>query len=241
MPDDALGRDQASDSVSSETTEVAKSRLSMSPHQWALLAIAAAVLVANLPYLLGIFDPNPLRFRSRLVTAITPGLLGGKPTIDPSYGFTSQAIGHRAALDVLHLHLPWWNPYEGTGMPLAGETQAAALFPPTLLTAFSNGQLYEHILLELIAGICTYLLLMRIGVARVAAVAGGIAFALCGKFAWFSDATVNPLPFLPMLLLGIEWAVAATRGGRPGGWRLTRSPERWRSTPAFPRSRTSTR
>ena len=105
-------------------------------------------------------------------------------------------------------------------MPLAGETQAAALFPPTLLTAVSNGQLYEHILLELIAGICTYLLLMRIRVALPAAVAGGIAFALCGKFAWFADATVNPLPFLPMLLLGIEWAVAATRTRRPGGWRL---------------------
>ena len=220
MPDHPRGSEQASGSVSSETTETPTSRLSISPHQWALLAIAAAVLIANLPYLLGIFDPNPLHFRSGLVTAITPGWLGGKPTIDPSYGFTSQAIGHRAALDLLHLHLPWWNPYEGTGMPLAGETQAAALFPPTLLTAVSNGQLYEHILLELIAGICTYLLLMRIRVARPAAVAGGIAFALCGKFAWFADATVNPLPFLPMLLLGIEWAVAATRSGRPGGWRL---------------------
>ena len=220
MLDHPRGSEQASGSVSSETTDTPTSRLSISPHQWALLAIAAAVLLANLPYLLGIFDPNPLHFRSGLVTAITPGWLGGKPTIDPSYGFTSQAIGHRAALDLLHLHLPWWNPYEGTGMPLAGETQAAALFPPTLLTAVSNGQLYEHILLELIAGICTYLLLMRIRVARPAAVAGGIAFALCGKFAWFADATVNPLPFLPMLLLGIEWAVAATRSGRPGGWRL---------------------
>ncbi len=220
MPDDLLGSDQAIDSVSNETTEMPKTRLSISPHEWALLAIIAAVLLANLPYLLGIFDPNPLHFRSGLATAITPGLLGGRPTIDPSYGFTSQAIGHRAALDVLHLHLPWWNPYEGTGMPLAGETQAAALFPPTLLTAFSNGQLYEHILLELVAGICTYLLLLRIRVTRPAAVAGGIAFALCGKFAWFADATVNPLPFLPMLLLGIEWAVAATRTGRPGGWRL---------------------
>jgi hypothetical protein len=220
VPDHPRGSEQASGSVSDEATEKPQSRLSISSHQWALLAIAASVVLANLPYLLGIFDPNPLHFRSGLVTAITPGLLGGKPTIDPSYGFTSQAIGHRAALDLLHLHLPWWNPYEGTGMPLAGETQAAALFPPTLLTAFSNGQLYEHILLELIAGICTYLLLMRIRVTRPAAVAAGIAFALCGKFAWFADATVNPLAFLPMLLLGIEWAVAATRSARPGGWRL---------------------
>ena len=196
------------------TRRLPRARLSVSPDTWALLAITVAVLLANLPYLLGFFDPNPLDFRSGLTSAITHGWLSGKPTIDPSNGFTSQAIGHLAALDVLHLHLPWWNPYEGTGMALLGETQAAALFPPTLLTAFSGGQLYEHVLLELIAGICTYRLLRRIRVTRAAAIAGAIAYALNGKFAWFADASVNPLPFLPMLLLGIERAYAATRAGR---------------------------
>lgn len=195
-------------------------RIAVSPEQWALLTIALAVLLANLPYLLGFFDPNPLDFRSGLTSAITPGWLGGRPTIDPSNGFTSQAIGHLAALDLLHLRLPWWNPFEATGMPLLGETQAAALFPPTLLTALSGGQLYEHMLLELIAGVCTYRLLRRIHVTRSAAIAGAVAFALNGKFAWFADATVNPLPFLPMLLLGIERAFDATRTGSRGGWRL---------------------
>jgi hypothetical protein len=199
---------------------ISAARVRLSPDHWALIAIAAAVLLANLPYLLGFFDPNPLGYRSGLTRSITHGWLSGKPTIDPSIGFTSQAIGHLAALDLLHLHLPWWNPYEGTGMPLLGETQAAALFPPTLLAAFSGGQLCEHVLLELIAGICTYLLLRRIGVSRPAAVGGAIAFALNGKFAWFSDAGVNPLPFLPMLLLGIERAFAATQAGQRGGWRL---------------------
>ncbi len=195
-------------------------RVRHSPDTAALLAIAVAVLVANLPSLLGFFDPNPLDFRSGLTQAITHGLLTGRPTIDPSNGFTSQAIGHLAALDLLHLHLPWWNPYEATGMPLLGETQSAALFPPTLLTAFANGQLYEHVLLELIAGICTYRLLRRIGVTRPAAIAGAVAFALNGKFAWFADAGVNPLPFLPMLLLGIERAFDATKARRRAGWRL---------------------
>jgi hypothetical protein len=195
-------------------------RFRLSPDNWALVAIAAAVLLANLPYLLGFFDPNPLDARAGLTSALTHGLLSGRPTIDPSNGFTSQAIGHLAALDILHLHLPWWNPYEATGMPLLGETQAAALFPPTLLTALSNGQLYEHILFELVAGICTYRLLRRLDATRSAAIAGAIAFALNGKFAWFADAGVNPLPFLPMLLLGIERAFAATREGRRGGWRL---------------------
>jgi hypothetical protein len=203
-------------------------RLSLAPDTLALLAIAAAVIVANLPALLGIVDINPLDLRSELGQILVPGLLGGRTTVDPSNGFTSQAIGHLAALDLLHLHLPWWNPYEGTGMPLAGETQAAALFPPTLLLALSNGQLYEHVLLELVAGICTYRLLRRVELTRWAALAAGVAFALNGKSAWFADAGVNPLAFLPMLLLGLERAHAAARArahaaararGR-GGWRL---------------------
>ncbi|MGZ4195511.1 MAG: hypothetical protein ACXVFQ_03770 [Solirubrobacteraceae bacterium] len=206
--------------ASSLTRRMPAVRFRLSPDTGAMLAIGLAVLAANLPFWSGFFDPNPLHFRSGLTSSLTAGPLHGRPTIDPSNGFTSQAIGHRAALDVLDLDLPWWNPYEGTGMPLLGETQSAALFPPTLLTALSNGQLYEHMLLELVAGICTYLLLRRILVARSAALAGGVAFALCGKFAWFSDAGVNPLPFLPMLLLGIELAFEATRAGQRAGWRL---------------------
>jgi hypothetical protein len=198
----------------------AAGRARSNPDTIALLVIIAAVLLANLPALVGFVDTNALDFRSGLTEALTPGLISGKPTIDPSNGFDSQAIGHLVALDWLHLHLPWWNPYEGTGMPLAGETQAAALFPPTLLTYFSNGQLYEHVLFELVAGICTYRLLRRIGLIRAAALAGGVAYALNGKFAWFSDAGVNPLAFLPMLLLGLERAYAATVERRGGGWRL---------------------
>jgi len=176
---------------------IRSAHLTISPDGWALLAVTLAVLVANLPSLLGFFHPNPLNYRGGLTSAITPGALNGRPFIDGAAAFTSQAIGHLAALNLPHLHLPWWNLYEATGIPLLGETQNASLFPPTLLTAVSNGQLFEHMLLELVAGICTYLLLRRILVTRSAAVAGAIAFALNGKFAWFADGTVNPLPFLP--------------------------------------------
>jgi membrane protein YfhO len=195
-------------------------RYTVSPDAWAVIVIVAAVLVANLPYLGGWFNPDPLVTRSGLAAGVHPGLLAGKATIDPNVGYSSQAIGHLAARDLLRLRLPWWNPYEGTGMPLAGETQAAALFAPTVLTAWSNGQLYEHILLELVAGLCTYLLLRRLALARWIAAAGGIAFALNGTFAWFAHAAVNPVPFLPMMLLGVERAFAAVRTGRPAGWRL---------------------
>ena len=185
-----------------------------------MLVVAAAVVVANAPPLLGFSNPNPLGPRSELVSSVTPGWLPGERTIDPNNGFTSQALGHRAALDLIHLRLPWWNPYEGTGAPLAGEMQSAALFPPTLLTLFPNGQLYEHLLLEVIAGLSTYLMLRRLSLGRWASAAGAIAFALNGTFAWLSHAPVNPVALLPAFLLGVELAYAASRAGRRGGWWL---------------------
>ncbi|HEX4521279.1 MAG TPA: YfhO family protein [Gaiellaceae bacterium] len=185
-----------------------------------LVAIAAAVVVANLPYLAGLADPNPLGLRSGLASSVRTGPLPGERSLDPNDGFTSQALGHRAALDVLELKAPWWNPYEGTGAPLAGEMQSAALFPPTLLLASSNGQLYEHMLLELVAGLCTYLLLRRLTVVRWASAAAGMAFALNGTFAWFSHAPANAVAFLPMLLLGIELAYTAVTERRRGGFAL---------------------
>jgi hypothetical protein len=121
---------------------------------------------------------------------------------------------------VLHLRLPWWNPYEGTGVPLAGELQSAALFPPTLLTVLSNGQIYEHVLLEIVAGLSTYLLLRRVLLRRLPSAAGAIAFALSGTFAWLANAPVNPVAFLPLLLLGVELAYASAMAGRSGGFGL---------------------
>lgn len=185
-----------------------------------MLLIAGAVILANLPYLLGIFDANPLGPRGNLVSAAMGGPVEGEPTIDPNNGFVSQALGHRAALDLIHLHLPWWNPYEGSGAPLAGEMQSAAFFPPTVLTLLGNGQLYEHLLLELVSGLATYLVLRRLSLARWAAAGGGIAFGLNGTFAWFSHAPVNPVAFLPLLVLGVEHAYAAAAEGRRGGWWL---------------------
>ncbi len=188
------------------------------PDRAAMLLIAAVVVVANLPFLSGTFTANPLGPRGDLVSAFAGPATGGQPTLDPNNGFVSQALGHRAALDVIHLSLPWWNPYEGSGAPLAGEMQSAALFPPTLLTALGNGQLYEHILFELVAGLATFALLRRLEVSRWAAVAAGIAFGLNGTFAWFAHAPVNPVALLPLLLLGIEHAREAALEGRRGGW-----------------------
>jgi len=108
----------------------------------AMLAIAAVVVLANAPSLLMFSNANPLLTRSGLASSVTAGPLPGERAIDPNDGYTAQALGHRAALDWSHLQVPWWNPYEGTGAPLAGELQSAAFFPPTMLMLLANGQLY---------------------------------------------------------------------------------------------------
>ncbi|MDA8310544.1 MAG: hypothetical protein M0Z46_08025 [Actinomycetota bacterium] len=182
--------------------------------------ICAAVVAANALYLFGVFDPNPVLSMSGLPIVAQGGVLAGRFTIDPNAGTTALSLGHLAALDLLHGHLPWWNPYEGVGAPLAGEMQSAALFPPTLLLALPGGQLLFHVLLEAVAGMATYALVVRLGTSRVIATGAGAAFALNGTFAWFAHAPVNPIPFLPLLLLGLERARAAAEEGRGGSFGL---------------------
>lgn len=200
----------------------AHAKASRFPGDWRAMAVVASVVVlANVTYLSGVFDPNPITTLSGLGTHVTSGLLPGLYYVDPNIGTTAQALGHLSALDILHGKWPWWNPYEGLGAPLAGEMQSAALFPPTLLLALSNGQVYFRLLLELVAGESTYLVLRRLEVNRATAVGAGIAFGLNGTFAWMFHAPGNPVAFLPVCLLGVEVIRAGVLNGRRRhGWVL---------------------
>jgi hypothetical protein len=182
--------------------------------------IVLAIVVVHAPVLFGWLDPNPIHLVGNVDTQGTTGPLPGYPFIDPNIGFGSQALGHRSILDWFSGQVPWWNPYEGVGTPLAGGFQAASFFPPTLLTVFANGQLFLHMLLEATAGIATFFLLRELRIRRWIAILGGVLFALNGTFAWMGHAPANPVPFLPLLLLGIERAFRASEESRPGGWLL---------------------
>src|SRR5580658_8190381 len=116
-----------------------------------LLCMVGAVVVANLLSVLHLVTTNPLVLDAHL-TVISPGWLPGLPYIDGNAGFTMQALGHLAALDWLHGHLPWWNPFEGVGAPLAGEMQSGAFFPLTLLLALHEGVLLVQLAVEVVAG-----------------------------------------------------------------------------------------
>lgn len=193
-----------------------------STRYWVPLAVVGAfVVAANLPYLTGWADPNPLLSFSRIGYGLAHGPLPGGFTIDPNAGLTSQALAHRAALDWIHGRVPWWNPFEGLGSPLAGEMQSAAFFVPIALLLIPNGQVLLYLLLELVAAYGTYGLLRKLSVPPWACVAGAVAFGLDGTFSWLRFAPANPVCFLPVALLGVEVVrERATRGKATRWWLL---------------------
>ncbi len=158
---------------------------------------------------------------SGLQTGLAPGWLPGwppYPIIDPNVGFTTQALGHRAAVDLFSGRMPWWNYFEGVGSPLAGEMQSAALFPLTTLMLIPRGQLYTGLLLQIISGLATFFVMKRLGTSTLAASAAGALFEFNGTFSWLNFAILNVIPFLPVVLLGVETTRRAVIGQRRGGW-----------------------
>ncbi|HXW35192.1 MAG TPA: hypothetical protein VEJ87_11480, partial [Acidimicrobiales bacterium] len=199
------------------------SRLLSTEHAIPLLVASFAVILANAPTIVHLLTTNPIQLFSFLSPAHpVHQLLSGRSTIDPAAGNVTQASGALAARDWLSGHLPWWNPYAGFGMPLAGDIQSAAFFPLVILLAGGGyGILFFHIALELTAAWATYFLIRRLGVGKLGATTGAVAFGLCGTFAWLANATVNPVAFLPLALLGVERCREAAREKRLfAGWAL---------------------
>ena len=184
------------------------------------LLIALLPLAVAMPQLLDWLKSDPMLYTGGMTRDLTDAFLRGVPKIDPNSGFTTQALGYRAALDWLQGDVPWWNLYSGVGLPLAAEYQPAAFFPLTLLLLLPYGMLWQQLFLQFLAGLGAYALLRQLGLARLAATTGGLLFAFNGTLAWFSGASVQPIPFLPWMLLGIERARLKTTLDLHGGWRL---------------------
>ncbi len=172
-------------------------------------------ILASLPQLIGLLHADPL-LRTALLTIHPHGApLPGVPVIDPNDGVTTQALGTLAARDWLHGIVPWWNPFSGVGMPLAGEYQPAAFFPLVLLQLLPNGMLIQHIVLQVIAGWGGFALLRQLGLGRLSATTGGVLYGFNGSLILFNHAPALPVPFLPWTLLGIERLRARNWDGWP--------------------------
>lgn len=182
-----------------------------------LVLIVVVVLAGNAMYVLRLANDNPISWTAGISHTLCR-VTCGRPAIDPNVGFVTQPLGHLAAMDILHGHLPFWNSFEGLGQPLLGEMQSAALFPLTLLFAFSSGLLWFHVVLEVIAGISTYFLARRLSMPVFIATTAAMVFSLNGTYAWLGNAVLNPVAFLPMLLLGIEMIFDSTKSATQRGW-----------------------
>ena len=187
------------------------------PSTGPVLLIILAVFLGNIVFTSGLELDDPITWTSS-ISHFLCHVTCGRPMIDPNVGYVTQALGHRSAVDLLHGHLPFWNYFEGLGTPLLGEGQAAALFPLTLLFALSSGLLWFHISLEVIAGLSTYFLARRLSIPVAFATVAGMLFALNGTFAWLGNAVLNPICFLPMLLLGIEMIYDGVQKPSNRGW-----------------------
>jgi Bacterial membrane protein YfhO len=185
--------------------------------RWCFLAVIGVVLLANAIPLLGIVDTVPYDNRVGLITHRDASSIRGRHTIDPNDGFTAEALGRAAAVSWTHGQVPYWNHFEGLGAPLAGEMQSGAFSPFVLLLLFRNGLLYLHVVLEIIAGIATFLFIRRLGLHRLPALVAGALFALNGTHAWLTNAVFAPVAFLPVILLGVEHAFVHAQARRRGG------------------------
>lgn len=132
----------------------------------------------------------------------------------PTYKYVSEQIKSGT--------IPLWNPHLFAGMPLAADIQSALFYPINLMIfLFVNvdyGVLEWALILHyFLAATFTYLFLRDIGLRRLGAFAGGIAFAFSG----FMVAHFGHLPmvavasWIPLALLCLRRAL------------LTRSPSGW--------------
>lgn len=171
-----------------------------------LLILALAPLLGLLPAWLFGVSLNPIWTSSGAATGGLPGLIHGQSFGDPNIGWTTQALGHLAAQDWLHLRLPWWNPDNGIGLPLAGEIQPAAFFLPfVLLLALPTGVVWLQTLMQAMLGLATYALFRRLSLGRLAALAGALLFAFNSVFAYPPHiGELCVMPFLPITIHGIE-------------------------------------
>ncbi len=187
-------------------------------HAGPLVGLILVPCLGNLSLLLGVVQADPIYYYSFLASSV-PGPYRGAPDwFDPTIGLITEAQGHLAAYDWLHGIVPWWNPYTGIGMPLAAEMQTLAFFIPFIFTlALPHGWLLLRLSLQVLSGITLYALLTELRATRLAAFVAGALYALSGTFFMVPHAA-TPLPFIPLLLLGLERAGRAAATGQRLGW-----------------------
>lgn len=198
-----------------------------------VFVLAATPFLTRFPMFTGLREQIPL---GNFASIQKGGEAGpGQPTLESNMGYTAQALGRQAAKMWFSGKVPLWNHFEGTGVPLAGEMQGAALFLPfILLMKGLDGQIYFHLCLQIVAGLSTFFFLRRLNLGTAAALFGALVFEHNGTFSWMANAAYNPVAFLPMALLGVELVIDASGRRASAGWAVLCLAATWSVYAGFP-------
>ena len=87
----------------------------------------------------------------------------------------------------------------------------------------------QRVLMQAACGMLGYALGLELGLARLAAFLGGGLYALSPAFLLSPHSAIAPMPFLPMLILGVERAAKGKQG-----WSVIAAAMAWSITAGFP-------
>ncbi len=124
---------------------------------------------------------------------------------------------------ILSGELPLWNPYMMSGIPLLGEGQVAALYPPGIffftLLPIPQAYLWFTAFHLLLGGLFTYAFLRTLQSGRIGALVSALTFAFCGfltvSIQW--PQVVSSAVWLPLVLLAVEQIIRRRTGEESPG------------------------
>ncbi|HEY0707749.1 MAG TPA: hypothetical protein VGG33_13180, partial [Polyangia bacterium] len=160
--------------------------------RWPYAALVGIVIVVFLPGFLGqiVFMRDPAHWTFPMRTLVRQALLAGR--------------------------LPSWDPTQALGFPLLADPLVGLLYPPNLLFLLPNPAwmvTLDSLLHVLIGALGVVALLRRLGVAGVAALVGGVAWALSGITVgmWTAGLLLQAMAWMPWAALaGRQLGVLAT-------------------------------
>jgi hypothetical protein len=162
---------------------------------------------------------------------LTPNTLNQQSLVEGDFSGQFVAFAHYQAVRFAQAEVPLWNPYNYGGHPFLADTQAAAFYPPRLITIgalnITGGstpqRMYYALEVEMIAhmllaSLFMYALLRRLTLRQPYSVAAGliagITFAYSGYLTGYPQlqlAVMEAGVWLPLTLLGIHEATRDTK------------------------------
>ncbi len=179
-----------------------------------LIFVAAVILTTfGLPVVFGYSllpqHVMPSIFPAGVTTDPSPAAAGAL-TIDPVGASQVMAWDRLVGTSLRQGHLPLWNPYSLTGLPLAANIQSATFFPFQLFQDLTPVSLWSasYVLRFLAAGLFAFLFLRRVGTGAWPSAAGAVFYALSGTMVLYFrlEPVFNSTVALPIALYCIERA-----------------------------------